>query len=232
MKTKTKTLAIMIARSSSSRLKNKIFKKVRKKTIIQIIYEKLKLSKQIDKIVLSTSNRKIDDKIVNFAKKKKIKFFRGDENNVLQRIYDASSNLNSKDIIVRANCDCPLFMVDILDKDIKNFKKSNCDLLSPFYKNKIPFGFSFVMFKRRAISKLVLNVKNKFDKEHVETYCFKNPLKFKLFTNNYNELYYFPKIRLTVDTQGDLKKIRKIFNKINSIKKNYYAKNIIKTLRS
>ena len=57
-------------------------------------------------------------------------------------------------IIVRANADCPVFVNEILDYDIKRFKRSNFDLLSPFYKNKIPLAFHLLFLKEKLYLKL------------------------------------------------------------------------------
>jgi spore coat polysaccharide biosynthesis protein SpsF (cytidylyltransferase family) len=232
MQRKKKVLAILVARSNSSRLKNKIFFKINNIPVIKIIFNKLKLSTQIDQIAITTSNNKSDDKIENFGNENKIKIFRGPENNVLKRIHQTSLLFPGFEIIVRANCDCPLFMVDILDYDIKRFKNSDYDLLSPFYKNKIPLGISFVIFKKETIDKIIKRTKNKIYQEHVENYCFDNKKDFKLFPNKYNKKYYSPETKLTLDTAADLKKIKKIFKKLDKIKNKHKAKNTIKILKN
>ena len=144
-----KTLAIIVARSGSKRLKNKIFYEINNTPIIKIIYKKLQNCKNIDKILIATTTSFRDKKVVNFAKKNGIPVYKGSENNVLNRLLNASKFLGKFDIIVRANCDCPLFIEEILEKDILRFRKSKYDLLSPFFKNKIPSGASFVIFKKK-----------------------------------------------------------------------------------
>jgi spore coat polysaccharide biosynthesis protein SpsF len=222
MTKKNKTLGLIICRTGSSRLKNKIFLKLGKKTIIEILYNKLINCKNIDKIVIATTKKSEDDKVIKFAKDKNIDWFRGSENNVLKRICDAIDHYKDYNIIVRANADCPVFINEILDYDIARFKKSKFDLLSPFYKNIIPFGFSFVIFKRKTLFKIKRMVIKNIHKEHVENFCFENYKKFKIFPNRYNKKYHASNINLTLDTRKDFEKIKKLNNliKIDSKKIN------------
>ena len=80
-----KYIAIVQARTSSTRLKNKIMKKILNKTVIEILLRRLSKSKLIDKIVVATTTNKKDDKLVNLLKKIKYEIYRGSEENVLKR---------------------------------------------------------------------------------------------------------------------------------------------------
>lgn len=211
MQSKFKTLAIIICRTGSKRLKNKIFLKINKKTILELIYEKLSICKNIDKIIIATSSKKNDDIIARFAKNKDIDCIRGSEKNVLSRISKAQKHYKEYNIIVRANADCPLFVPKILDFDINRLAKSKFDLLSPFYKNDIPFGFSFVVFKSKTILKISKLARKKVHKEHVENYCFDNDKRFKIHPCKYDKKLHAPNIKLTLDTKKDYLKIKKIF---------------------
>ena len=75
-----KIIAIVEARLNSKRLPNKVLKKIKNKELIRIIIERLRLSKKLNQIVVATTISKKDNKLVNFLKKIKIKFFRLSEN--------------------------------------------------------------------------------------------------------------------------------------------------------
>ena len=64
-------IAVIQARMSSSRLPGKVLFEINKKTILEHIYQNLKKSKLIDKVVVATSTDKTDKELVNFCKKKK-----------------------------------------------------------------------------------------------------------------------------------------------------------------
>lgn len=67
---------IIQARTGSSRLPNKVIKNYKKFNILEILISRIKKSKLIDKIIISTTNKKKDIKIINFCKKKKFFFLR------------------------------------------------------------------------------------------------------------------------------------------------------------
>jgi len=217
---KNKILALIICRLNSKRLPKKMIKKINNKKTIDIIISRIKKVKMIDNIILLTSNNPIDKKFVEIAKNHKIKILRGSEHNVLNRINSAIRKIDyTYKYIVRVNGDCPLLMPSIIDNDIKNFIKSNSDLYSPFYKNKKPFGFSFVIFKKRILFKIERLAKKKKYKEHIENFCFDNKKKFKILTDkiNKNSRYYCPNLKLVLDTEKDLKRIRFLFKKLKNI---------------
>ena len=128
---------IVQARMSSTRLPNKVLMKIdNNNTILDFVINQLKSSKYLDEIIIATTNLPIDDKIINFAKKKQIKYFRGSEKDVLSRYYDCA-NFFSLDSIVRVTSDCPLIDPNILDNLIEKYVDSNCDFISPaIYKKK------------------------------------------------------------------------------------------------
>jgi spore coat polysaccharide biosynthesis protein SpsF len=67
---------IIQARTDSSRLPNKVIKNYKNFNILDILVNRIKKSKLIDKIIISTTSKKKDKKIINFCKKRKIFFLR------------------------------------------------------------------------------------------------------------------------------------------------------------
>ena len=120
MKKKDKILAIILARTGSTRLKNKVFFKIGKKSVMEIFIKRLKQSKLIDDFIIATSKKKQDNKIAKLADKLNINLFRGSETNVLKRFYQAVKLSKFKpELIIRANADNFLIMPSILDLEIK-----------------------------------------------------------------------------------------------------------------
>ena len=71
---------------------------------------------------MSTTSNKEDIKLINIAKKNKINYFIGSENNVLRRFKETAEYYNITDI-VRITGDCPLIDTKILKKMIKIYKE-------------------------------------------------------------------------------------------------------------
>jgi len=66
MQNKNKVLGVIPARLAASRFPNKPLKKIINLTMLEHVYERAKLSKQLDYLVIATC----DNKIFNFSKKK------------------------------------------------------------------------------------------------------------------------------------------------------------------
>ena len=115
-------LIIVQARSSSHRFPNKVLFKLENKPIIIHVLDRLKKSKFKNDIVVSTSINKSDDKLINFLKMKKIKFFRGDLNNVAERLYMTALKFK-KNFFIRVSADSPLIDAEIMDQLITIHKK-------------------------------------------------------------------------------------------------------------
>ena len=84
---------------SSSRLPGKVLMKCMGKPMIEHQINRIKKSKLINEIIIATTTNKNDDILVDFCKSKKIKFFRGSELNVLDRVLKCAQN-SSTDIII------------------------------------------------------------------------------------------------------------------------------------
>ena len=209
-----KVTAIILARLLSSRLKKKMLRKIDGQRSIDLFINRLKKCKKVDEIILATSSAYHDRVFKKIAKNHKINFFCGSEKDVLDRLNQATNHLNPADIIVRANADNPIFMPTIVDTDIVKFKKLNYDVFSPFFKNKLPFGYSFTIFKKSCISKINILAKKKRYREHVENYCFDNRQKIRVLLSNTNKYskFYCPSLSVTMDTKEDLQKIRKFYS--------------------
>ena len=86
-------IVIIQARSNSKRFKNKVLYRIYNKPIIWHVISKIKKNKKVKKIVVATSNKKTDDKLIKYLKSIKIEYFRGSLNNVAKRLCDAAEKI-------------------------------------------------------------------------------------------------------------------------------------------
>ena len=205
-------LLIIQARMSSKRLPGKIMLKLGNLSVIEFIYSRLKKSKKIDAILVATTKNKSDDILCNLLSKKNINFFRGSENDVLKRFYDASTLYKAKNII-RITADCPLVDHRMLNDMIDVYeKKGQIDYLSNSNPPTFPDGLDIEIFNKKSLDKIYKSRKNKYDKEHV-TPLFKKLKIFKIF--NYANKIDYSNERWTLDEQDDYLLIKKILKKMN-----------------
>ena len=120
---KKKILAIVEARMNSKRLYGKVLKKINGVEILKIILDRLETSKKISEVIVATSNNREDDSIVKLLNKKKFKYFRGSEKNLIKRLIGAAEKFNA-DIVVRLTADNPLIYSKSIDFMINFYKKN------------------------------------------------------------------------------------------------------------
>lgn len=218
-----KVVCLVQARVGSTRLPGKILKEICGKTILHHEIDRLKKCKEIDEIVIATTDKEDDDKIVNEAKKLSVKYFRGSENDVLSRFY-YSAKENNADIIVRVTSDCPCIDFEILDKMLiyfkDKYKEKQIDYLSNTINRTYPRGYDIEIFTFSALEKSYINAKKEYEREHVTPYIYDK-------TNNFLKLSFenkddYSEYRVTLDTIEDFIVIKNIFE--NLYYKNPYFK--------
>ena len=218
-----KVVCLVQARVGSTRLPGKILKEICGKTILHHEIDRLKKCKEIDEIVIATTDKEDDDKIVNEAKKLSVKYFRGSENDVLSRFYYAAKE-NNADIVVRVTSDCPCIDFEILDKMLiyfkEKYKEKQVDYLSNTIKRTYPRGYDIEIFTFSALEKSYINAEKEYEREHVTPYIYDK-------TNNFLKLSFenkddYSEYRVTLDTIEDFIVIKNIFE--NLYYKNPYFK--------
>ncbi len=210
-----KYLVIVQARTNSTRLPNKVMKKIMKKTIIEILLYRLSYSQLIDKIVIATTRNKEDTKLVKLVKDLGYQVYRGSEKNVLKRFFDVSKIYKSKSII-RITGDCPLIEPKIVDRVIKLFEKNKVDYCSNINPRTFPKGLDVEVFTQKALEYSLKKAKKINDFEHVTTIMQKSK---KIKKANLFSKKKLSNIRVTLDEKIDFQVIKSVIN--------YFKNNLI-----
>lgn len=215
-----RTVLITQARTGSSRLPGKVLKTVDDKTLLQIHLERLKQCKNASTIIVATTTEPEDEKIDLLAKKLGVKSYRGSEENVLDRFYQAAEPLSPK-WVVRVTSDCPLLDPELVDKVI-NFAQNHApDYVSNTIDSNYPDGQDVEVFTFKALEKAWKEAKKTIEREHVTPYIRNNSdLKGeKLFkAQSYPSDLDYGNIRMTVDEQEDYILIKKLVRDLGTDK--------------
>ena len=159
-------IAFIQARVDSSRLPGKVLLKIKNKSILELIYKRLKKSKFISKIVFIIPNDNKNLILEKKLKNLKYEYFKGSNSNVLKRYYEAAKYFQSENL-VRVTADCPLIDPFIIDKMISTFKKGNLDYISNNNPPTFAHGLDAEIIKIKALEKAYRTAKSLRDKEHV-----------------------------------------------------------------
>lgn len=201
---KNKNLCIIQARMGAARLPGKVLKKVKGLTLLEYEISRVKQAKEINKIVVATSDKNADDKIEKLCKKINIDCFRGSENNVLNRYYKCSLQYPHYENIIRITGDCPLIDPIVIDSVIAFFEKNKFDYASNVLSETFPDGMDTEIFTREALRESAQKATLNSELEHVTQYIVKNN-NFK--KGNFTAEYDWSHFRLTIDNPEDFEVI-------------------------
>lgn len=215
-----KILAITQARIGSTRLPEKIMKKINGETLLEIHLKRILQSRMISKLKVATTIEPDAFQIINICNKLGIEFYRGSLNNVLERFY-LTALPEKPDWVIRLTSDCPLIDPVVIDKVIHHAISNNFDYVSNTLQPTYPDGIDVEVFKFSALEKAYSEASITSELEHVTPYIWKNS-SFKggnLFTSDCvaNE-DDFSAIRLTVDTMEDFQVIENLINVLGTDK--------------
>jgi spore coat polysaccharide biosynthesis protein SpsF len=211
--------AIIQARTGSTRLPDKVIRNFYKdKTILEIIIENIKDNFD-GEIILATTNSSKDDTIIDICRKEKIKFFRGSEDDVLDRFIKAASEHNL-DVIARVCADNPLLQADSIKIFFDNMGEKN-DYFAYRLDNGLPaikshLGLWPEAVRYDALVKAASLTKEKLYHEHVTNYIYENADTFNVRLINAPELLFKRHdIRLTVDTIADFELMQELYAELD-----------------
>ncbi|MEA5616579.1 glycosyltransferase family protein [Cronbergia sp. UHCC 0137] len=211
-----KPVAIIQARMSSTRLPGKVMKQLGGKSVLSHVISRVKSCSLVDKIVVATTTSLADDVIVAEAGKCDVKFFRGSEEDVLERYYLAAKQYQA-DVVVRVTSDCPLFDSEVLTRMLEYFEAERVnglqiDYLSNCLNRSYPRGLDAEVFTFSVLEQAFKEADKAYQREHVTPYIYQHPEIFSLYNQvNDDDLSDY---RLTLDTEDDWKLIEKIYKNL------------------
>ena len=205
-------IAIIQARMGSSRLPGKVLMDISGESMLSRVVNRSKQAKLLNQIVVATSDKPADDAVVLEADRLGVAFFRGSENDVLDRYYKTAQSF-SAEVVVRVTSDCPLIDPSIIDKVINAFLNSTADYASNGIVRTYPRGLDVEAFTMSALTKDWQQANKPYERIHVTPYLYKNPNLFEVLsvTNSHDYSNY----RWTVDTPEDLECVRRIYERLD-----------------
>lgn len=206
-----KVVAIIQARCGSSRFPNKVFADICGKPLIEHVVDRLKFAKTLDEIVLATTTETIDDKLYDWGVHHAIIVYRGNQNDVLNRYYQAAKAVKA-DVIVRITADDPFKEPQLIDMTVQKLQYESADFVSNNNPPTYPEGLDVEVFTMEALEVAEGNSKSDFEREHVTQYFYHNPSNFKILNiSQPTDLSY---LRWTIDTEIDLAMVKKVYSEL------------------
>jgi glutamate-1-semialdehyde 2,1-aminomutase len=201
------TVAIVQARMGSTRLPGKVMRYVGGSPLIEVLLGRLSRARFVDKVILATTTSPIDETLAGHVAALGYTVFRGSEDDVLDRFYQAA-RLCGASTVVRITGDCPLVDPDLVDEVITAYQNNNVDYASNAAPPTYPDGLDVEVFAFAALERAWRETSDKYDREHATPYL-RQAGKFRTL-NVANDVDLSGE-RWTVDETADLNVVRNVF---------------------
>ena len=211
-----RVVCIVQARMGSSRLPGKVMMDLAGEPMLTRDINRVKRAKTLSEIVVATTVEPADDVIEDLCRRSDWVWFRGSEQDVLDRYYRAALT-HKADTVVRITSDCPLIEPTIVDQVVGYFLTNRRRL--DYVSNRLPrptfpIGLDTEVFSFQALQRAWQGDQNPAWREHVTPYIYMNPSMFRVegITNDMDRSH----MRWTVDTSEDMAFVRKIYERFGS----------------
>ncbi len=218
-------VAVVQCRMSSTRLPGKVLLPILGKPMLLHIVERLRRAHTIDNILIATSTSEADDPIFELTCQLQIPCFRGSEDDVLDRFYQAI-RVNGANTVVRITADCPLTDADVVDRVVREFLQAGCD----YAVHPRPEGLDVEVFTGSTLEQTWKEAHDPVDREHVTTYM--------RLSGKFRTLVVEPHVEISqvlngwsVDTESDLKFVRAVYEHLYRPDSSFGVREILQLLK-
>jgi spore coat polysaccharide biosynthesis protein SpsF (cytidylyltransferase family) len=204
-------LAIIQARTGSSRLPNKILLNLDGKTILDHVIDRVLSTTMINETIIAYPMTPANLPIAEICAERGLLGYAGSENDVLDRYYQCA-RIARPEHVVRITSDCPLIDFRLIDKVVALHIEENASYTSNrLNKPAWPDGEDVEIFTYKALERAWKYADTLYEREHVSPY---------MKTDKANKMVHYPAphdmsdIKYSLDTMEDYKEIvRRYFDK-------------------
>ncbi len=228
---KEKTVAFLVARSSSSRLPGKHFKIIGDRPLLAWTIAGLRQCREVDEIVLATVAEPANEGLRDFAANQGLPCFwyEGDVNHVTTRLRLAAEEYGA-DICLLISGDCPLMYAPAIDDLLRQFKKNpKADVM-----NIMPAGHGLhgVGIARRQAWQRADELSDRPElKEHHFPVMGEQPAEFSFMAAAPGIDLCGDNLRLSIDTWADLEFFNRLYDELTAEKKAFDLPAVLDLLR-
>jgi spore coat polysaccharide biosynthesis protein SpsF len=211
-----KTVAIIQARMSSTRLPGKVLLPLGDETVLGQVVRRVKLCRRVDEVIVATTDAPDDGAIVRECGQIGVGWYRGSLTDVLGR-YHGAARAAGAEVVARVTSDCPLFDPTVLDSMMERFcglrqNGAGVDYLSNTLKRRYPRGLDAEVFTFAALDKAQAEARADFEREHVTPYFYRHPELFRL--SSYEGAEDHAGERWTLDTPEDYQMLQAVYREL------------------
>lgn len=230
MKKNGKIVATIEARMTSSRLPGKVLLEANKKTMLEHLIERLRAVKSVDEIALATTINGADDPLIDLALRKGVKYFRGSEEDVMDRVIKTAESAGA-DIVVEITGDCPIIDPLVIEQAVQMFLHNDCDYVSNGHIRTYPDGMDTQVFRLETLKRSYPMTTTDLEREHVTLHIRYHPDLFRHLHLIAPPDLYWPGLGLTLDEKDDYLLLKKIIEHFGNGNPMFSCREVISLLR-
>lgn len=216
-----RTVIVMQARMGSTRLPGKSMMDLAGAPLVGRILERVKRCTMIDEIVVATSQKPEDDVLEELASSYGVSAFRGSENDLVDRYYQAAKAFKA-DVIVRQPADNPVPEPAEIDRIVAYHLTGQSDFssnLSGVYGNEYPDGIGAEVFDIGPLEEVWQTSSDPYKREHLHLNFFDyksqtpaDPDKYRIGTVPCPVEFRRPELVLDVNTREEYDFMVKLYD--------------------
>jgi spore coat polysaccharide biosynthesis protein SpsF (cytidylyltransferase family) len=206
------TLALVQARTSSSRLPGKVLADIAGRPMILRVVERVRATPCIDQTMVVTSDRPDDDPLAALLAAFDVPCFRGSLDDVLDRFYTAARQVGG-DTIVRITGDCPLIDPLVIERVVGAHFASGADYTTNTLRYTYPDGLDVEVFSFAALERAHREARKPSEREHVTPYL-RNAERFRIQNVEHTPDLSPRRLQWCVDTADDLEFVRAVYGRL------------------
>lgn len=194
------TIVIIQARMGSSRLPGKILKSLGNVDILTYNIERCRAINGVSEVIVATSSFSQDDVIVKWCEEHQVAYFRGSEEDVLDR-YVQCAKMYKPNYVMRVTSDCPFVDYEMANEMVELMQQEEKDIM--LLEGELPRGLAVELISFEALLRIHEIGQEPRHREHVTYYAYEFKEQFKTVTYKIPENRQAPELRITLDTEED-----------------------------
>jgi spore coat polysaccharide biosynthesis protein SpsF len=227
-----RTVAILQARTGSSRLPGKVLADIAGSPLLAHELRRLRRAPSVDEIVVATTTSERDDPVVDIATREGVRWYRGSERDVLARYVGAAHEARA-DLVVRVTADCPLLDPDVVQLVVDRLHASRreVDYVSNVLARSFPVGLDVEGLFVDVLERLERLASSPEAREHVTWFLrFERPELF--LVGSVDAEQDDSDLRWTVDTAADLERVRRLYDELGLTERPRPYREVVAHVRS
>ncbi|MFQ5606990.1 MAG: cytidylyltransferase domain-containing protein [Candidatus Zixiibacteriota bacterium] len=211
-----KVVIFVQARCGSTRLPEKILKRVLGKELLILMIERLRRVRTADTVAVLTTGCSRDDAIVELCAIHGIPCARGSENDLLDRHYQGAREFQA-DAVVKIPSDCPLIDPEVADRVIGRYlqRLGEVDYISNLHPATYPDGNDVEVMSFQTLETAWREANRSFEREHTTPFIWESPGRFRIGNVVWESgLDYSTSHRWTLDYPEDFQFVRAVYSEL------------------